>query len=205
MPSDNLVVVFICNTNKMIYINEHTEELDIASALATVSPQRREQALKFRHENGQRLSLAVFLLLMEGLRKEYGILSPPVFDYTTDGKPYIANHPDIHFSFSHSGKVALCALSNQPVGADVEVPRKITPSLISYTMNDIEISQINGSSNPTMKFLYFWTRKEALLKLTGKGISNNMKQVLEDAGNYQLETLQTENYLYSIAKHKDLP
>lgn len=189
----------------MIYINEHTENLDITSSLTMVSPQRREYAMKFRHENGQKLSLAVYLLLMDGLRKEYGIESPPMFEYTAEGKPYIADHPDIHFNFSHSGNVALCVLSNQPIGADVETTRKISPSLIRYTMNESEQLQINTSANPVMQFLYFWTRKEALLKLTAQGISNDMKQVLAEAENYHLETLQTENYIYSIAKYKHIP
>ncbi len=187
----------------MIYINEHTEDLDIATALAKVSPQRREQAMKFRFESGQRLSLAVYLLLMDGLRDEYGILSPPVFNYTSEGKPFIADRPDIHFNFSHSGNVALCALSNQPLGADVEVPRKITPSLIAYTMNDDEQSQINASPDPAMRFLHFWTRKEALLKLTGEGIRNDMKQVLKESEQYHFETIKTNHYLFSIVKHRE--
>lgn len=188
----------------MVYINEHTEELDIAAALAKVSPQRREQAMKFRYESGQRLSLAVYLLLMDGLRDEYGILSPPVFDYTSEGKPFIADRPDIHFNFSHSGNVALCALSDQPVGADVEVPRKITPSLIAYTMNDDEQALINASPDPAMRFLYFWTRKEALLKLTGEGIRNDMKMVLLEAEKYRFETIKTNNCLFSIVKQREL-
>lgn len=186
----------------MVYINENTEELNIAAALAEVSSQRRDQALKFRYESGRRLSLAAYLLLMDGLQKEYGIAEPPVFDYSPEGKPYIAAHPDIHFSLSHSGNVALCALSDQPVGADVEVPRKISPSLIAYTMNDSEQEQINASTNPTMKFLFFWTRKEALLKLTGEGIRNDLKGVLAEAEKYLFETVETEHYIYSTVKFR---
>ncbi|MBQ2559234.1 MAG: 4'-phosphopantetheinyl transferase superfamily protein [Fibrobacter sp.] len=168
-----------------------------------MSAQRREQALKFRHENGRRLSLAVYLLLMDGLREEYGIQIPPEFDYTAEGKPFILGRPDIHFSFSHSGNVALCALSDQPVGADVEVPRKITPSLVSYTMNDREHEQINASADPALRFLYFWTRKEALLKLTGEGIRNDMKQVLSESGKCHFETVKTNNYLFSVVKYRE--
>ena len=185
----------------MVYLNEHTDRIDLAAALAKVSAQRRE-----------RLSLAVYLLLMEGLEKEYGILEPPLFDYTPEGKPFLSQHPGIHFSFSHSGTVALCALSDRPVGADVETTRKITPSLISYTMNEVteamkgheqfEVAIINASENPTMQFLHFWTRKEALLKLTGEGIRNNLRMVLAEAEKYQMETIQTENYIYSIVQYK---
>ena len=186
----------------MVYINENTGDLDLAAALAEVSPQRREQALKFRHENGRRLSVAVYLLLKKGLQEEYGITENPVFGYSEEGKPFIIDHPDIHFSFSHSGDVALCAISGQPVGADVEVPRKISPSLVSYTMNDREKAQIDASPNPERQFLYFWTRKEALLKLTGEGIRNDMKNVLEESEKYQIDTVVTENYIYSVAKYK---
>lgn len=185
----------------MVYINENTANLDIAAALADVSAQRREQSLKFRHESGKRLSLAVYLLLKKGLREEYGITENPVFGYLTEGKPFLLDHPDIHFSFSHSGNVALCAISDQPVGADVEVHRKISPSLIHYTMNADEQAQINVSPDPAMRFLYFWTRKEALLKLTAEGIRNDMKMVLVEAGNYHIETIQTEKYIYSIVRH----
>ena len=186
----------------MVYVNEHTDLLDIESALILVSAQRREQALKFKHEEGRRLSLAVYILLMEGLKKEYGITEAPIFDYTNEGKPFIANRPDIHFSLSHSKNVALCAIGDQPIGADVETSRNISPSLINYTMSENEQEQIYASSNRTMQFLHFWTRKEALLKLTGEGIRNNMKNVLDEAEKYHFETIKKENYIYSIVKNK---
>lgn len=186
----------------MIYINEHTELLDIEDALAKVSEQRREQALKFAHENGSRLSLAVYLLLMEGLRKEYGITEPPVFDYLEGGKPVIKGHPEIYFSFSHSGNVALCAIDSRPVGADMETSRKITPSLIAYTMNDEEQALIASAPESLSAFLALWTKKEAVLKLTGEGIRNDMKSVLVNAENIVFETKTTENYIYSIARSR---
>ena len=189
----------------MVYLNDHVDTLDIDLALARVSVQRREQALRFRHEGGRRLCLAAYLLLMDGLREEYGLTEPPVFDYSSEGKPFIAARPDIHFSLSHSGNVALCVLADQPVGADVEVPRKITSSLIAYTMNADEQAKINASQNPEMQFLHFWTRKEALLKLTGEGIRNDVKAVLEEEEKYQIETVRADNYIFSVAKFKNTP
>ncbi|MBR0077191.1 MAG: 4'-phosphopantetheinyl transferase superfamily protein [Bacteroidales bacterium] len=184
-----------------VYINDHVDLLDITVSLDKVSAQRRDQALRYQHKVGRRLCLAAYLLLMEGLEKEYGIIEPPLFSYTPEGKPFLSEYPEIHFSFSHSGNVALCALSDQPVGADVETPRKITPSLISYTMNEIEQAIINASIDPTIQFLHFWTRKEALLKLTGEGIRNNLRMVLSEAEKYQMETVQTEKYIYSIVQY----
>ena len=186
----------------MIYLNDHTELLDIEDALSKVSSQRREQALKFSHESGRRLSLAAYLLLMEGLQKEYGIAEPPVFEYLEGGKPVIKGHPEIYFNFSHSGKVALCAIDSQPVGADVETPRKITPSLISYTMNDAEQAAIASAPESLSAFLALWTKKEAVLKLTGEGIRSDLKTVLENQESYHIETVITDKYVYSIAKFK---
>ena len=186
----------------MIYLNEHTDLLDIEKALAMVSAQRREQALKFAHESGRRLSLAVYLLLMEGLQKEYGITEAPVFDYLEGGKPVIKGHPEIHFNFSHSGKVALCAIDSQPVGADVETSRKITPSLIAYTMNEQEQAMISSAPDQIKAFLSFWTKKEAVLKLTGEGIRSDLKTVLDNSEEFLFETKTTENYIYTIARYR---
>lgn len=188
----------------MVYIDENISELDLAAALAEVSAQRREQALKFRFESGRRLSLAVYLLLKKALWEEYGIMDNPVFGYQAGGKPFLIDYPDIHFSFSHSGHVALCAISDQPVGADVEVPRQVSPSLIRFTMNDQEQAQIEASLNPTMQFFHFWTRKEALLKLTGEGIRNDMKMVLCETDGCHFETIQTGDYIYSIVNHRKI-
>jgi len=57
----------------MIYLNDRISDIDIEQALAMVSETRRQKALAYRHENDQRLSLAVYMLLCEGLEKEYGI------------------------------------------------------------------------------------------------------------------------------------
>lgn len=186
----------------MVYLNENTNSLDIKAALSMVSPQRREHALKFAHESGRRLSLAVYLLLMEGLQKEYGITELPEFDYQEGGKPVIKAHPEIHFNFSHSGNVALCAIDRQPVGADVETKRKITPSLIAYTMNEAEQAEIASAPESLTAFLALWTKKEAVLKLTGEGIRSDLKTVLTNTENVVFETKKTENCVYSIARYK---
>ena len=60
----------------MVYLNNHLGELDLDEALRLLSEQRRRQALKFRHEQGRRACAAAYLLLCEGLRKEYGIAEP---------------------------------------------------------------------------------------------------------------------------------
>ena len=98
--------------------------------------------------------------------------------------------------------MALCAIDSQPVGADVETKRKITPSLIAYTMNETEQAEIASAPESLLAFLALWTKKEAVLKLTGEGIRNDLKTVLTNTENVVFDTKKTENCVYSIARYK---
>lgn len=186
----------------MIYLDEHIESIDVVAVLAEVSEQRRELAMRFLRESSRQQSLAAYLLLKKGLRMEYGIQENPILAFTADGKPFIENRPDIHFNLSHSKTVALCAISEQPVGADVEVVRPVSAQLIDYTMNKEERAWIRNSQNPDEAFMTLWTRKEAVLKLTGEGIRKDLKNVLDGNTLCQIETVSARNYIYSIARFK---
>ena len=166
----------------MIYINDCLEDFSVEAALPLLSEQRRQKVMRFSHDQGRCQSAAAFVLLCEGLRKEYGIEEPPLLDFGPHGKPFIAARPDIHFSLSHCPKAALCALSDRPVGADIERIATVRPSLVAYTMNDDEQRQISLAARPDIEFMRLWTMKESLLKLTGEGIRSSLKDVLKDVG-----------------------
>ena len=162
----------------MIYINDHIYDFDLQEALAQLSDQRREQALRYKHELGQRTCTAAYLLLCEGLLKEYGITEKPVFEYGEHGKPFLVGHPEIHFNMSHCKEAAICIIADQPVGIDIESIRTFKQTLVDYTMNEDEIRQIQQAERPDVEFIKLWTQKEAVLKLSGAGISRDMKQTL---------------------------
>ena len=98
-----------------ILLSENIWDFDLEAVLAEISPQRREQALKFKYELGQRLCVLAYRLLQQGLREAYGITEPPVFEYNEHGKPAIIGHPDIHFNLSHCKQAAVCVISDRPV------------------------------------------------------------------------------------------
>ena len=183
----------------MVYLNDDIANFDFEAALPLLSEQRREQALKFKHEQGRKTCAAAYLLLCEGLRKEYGITEKPVFRYGEHGKPFILGHPEIHFNMSHCREAAICAISETPVGIDVESIREYRESLVHYTMNDDEIVEITHSPNPALTFIRYWTMKEAVLKLSGEGIRNDLKTVLIGFAN-QIQTIVNEprGYVYSV-------
>lgn len=181
----------------MLYVNDHLQDFDLALALQQLSGQRREQALKYRYEMGQRTCAAAYLLLCRGLREEYGITELPIFEYGEHGKPTILGHPEIHFNLSHCREAAVCMISDHPVGVDVESVRPLKDSLAEYTMNDAELDEIRQAANPALQFTRFWTMKEALLKLTGEGINNHLKNVL-DRSDVIFETTVAPDIRYVI-------
>ena len=186
---------------KMIYLNDHIYDFDLETALGELSEQRRQQALRYRHELGQRTCVAAYLLLRQGLREEYDIEEPPVFEYGEHGKPWIVGHPEIHFNMSHCKEAAICILSNKPVGIDVESVDRCRESLIRYTMNDEEARMIAEAEKPEVAFTRLWTMKEAVVKRSGLGIRNDMKNVLKNLSS-KLTTVVSldERYVYSICE-----
>ena len=173
----------------MVYIDDHIADFDLQSAMLELSEQRREQALRFRFESGQRQCVAAYLLLKRALREEYGLKENPLFGYGEHGKPYLLNHPEIHFSLSHCREAVACAVSDRPVGIDVESVREYKESLARYTMNEDELSAILAAEHPDVAFIRLWTMKEARLKCTGEGLRNDMKSVLSGTSPFEFETV----------------
>ena len=185
-----------------VLLSEEIWGFDLEAALKEISEQRRDQALKFKHEQGRRLCVLAYQLLKQGLREEYGITENPIFEYNEHGKPSIVGHPEIFFNLSHCKEAAVCVVSDQPIGVDVESIREYKENLVRYTMNDEEISQISSAENPAVAFIRLWTMKEATMKLIGTGISNDMKTVI-DNHLYQYTTIDKQGYLYTRCTYRD--
>jgi len=182
----------------MIYLNDDLETFDWQAALPLLSEQRRQQCLKFKHELGRKTCAAAYLLLCQGLRREYGIEEPPVFEYGEHGKPAIVGHPEICFNMSHCREAALCVLSDRPVGVDVESIRSYSESLARYTMNDREMQLILQAPRPEVEFTRLWTLKEAVVKRSGEGIRNDMKHVLDGLKDAKTQINEKKSYVFSI-------
>ena len=181
----------------IILVSEKIWEFDLEAGLKDISEQRREQALKFKFEQGQRLCVLAYQLLKEGLQKEYGITENPIFEYNEHGKPSIVGHPEIYFNLSHCKEAAICVISDKPIGVDVESLREFKDSLVNYTMNDEEKAEMASSSNPAATFIRLWTMKEATSKLIGTGITNDVKSLI-DTTKYKYNTTEKESYIYTI-------
>ena len=183
-----------------VLISEKIWDFDLGEALRGISEQRREQALKFKYELGQRLCVLAYQLLKEGLQQAYSITDNPIFEYNEHGKPSIVGHPEIYFNLSHCKEAVVCAVSDKPVGVDVESHREFSESLINYTLNDEEIAEIKKSDNVAATFIRLWTMKEATSKLIGTGITHDVKSLI-DTTKYKYTTVERQRYTYTICEN----
>lgn len=185
-------------------IQEYTPE-EIARWTDELPEWRRKQVLAYKNDMGRRQSLLAYRLLCQGLSEEYGIMEQPTFVYNEHGKPSLALPPTggdgegLYFSLSHCKEGVCCAISDRPVGIDIEsAHRKISDSVIRYSMNEGEQTLIRESDDPQRTFLRLWTQKEAVLKRLGTGIRDDMRDILSDHA-YTIEVRENERYILSVA------
>lgn len=91
----------------------------------------------------------------------WGWTSLPPVELSSRGKPYFPGLPHRRFSLSHSGGLALCALSDAPVGVDVEIVRPRRAGLPRRLLSAAELARFDGTWED---FYRVWTLKESWCK-----------------------------------------
>jgi 4'-phosphopantetheinyl transferase len=104
----------------------------------------------------------------------------------THGKPHLVAAPGHagplpELSISHSGNlVAVAVTAGLPVGIDVEQERDVeVDGLVRMTLSAAEQTSWAAVPGPDRDaaFFTYWSRKEAILKATGRGLSIAMTKV----------------------------
>ena len=138
---------------------------------STIPAERIEVMQKLKNKNDRLLSLGSFLMLGETLKRN-GLALCDIEIYKTDkGKPLIKGD-NLFFSLSHSCSIAICALSDKPVGVDVQIVKCIKNDVAKKYFTQSENDILNNSENKKDTFFRLWTAKEAYSKLTGDGIAS---------------------------------
>ncbi len=108
--------------------------------------------------DGRRLA---WPLLERAVRLRWGWTALPPVERSPRGKPRFTGLEDRWFSLSHSGGIALCALSECPVGVDVEIVRPRRAGLPGRLLSERELARFDGSWED---FYRVWTLKESWCK-----------------------------------------
>ncbi len=105
-------------------------------------------------------------LLEYAVQDTWGISLPEMSPPNT-GKPVFTKETDKYFSISHSKTHVVVAVSDRPVGVDVETRRDITENSRRMLMDDTE--------NEEFDFFDLWCLRESVYKLNGAG---NLREIL---------------------------
>ncbi|HJP92705.1 MAG TPA: 4'-phosphopantetheinyl transferase superfamily protein [Pyrinomonadaceae bacterium] len=146
----------------------------------TLDPDELERARRFHFEKHRRHFIVGrgFLrdVLSRYLKIEPGAL---IFSYGAYGKPALAGEHEnskVRFNMSHSHNLALLAITEEKhLGIDIEHIRSDFASgeIARRFFSRIEVESFNAlqPGEQVAAFFRCWTRKEAFMKATGKGMS----------------------------------
>ena len=125
-----------------------------------------------------------------------------IFEKAQRGKPFVRGCSH-QFNISHSGNRVLCAVHEGNIGADIErlrpVPQKVFKNICTY-------AEQQYIGDDPLRFAEVWTRKEAYVKLDGRGLAYGLQNVevatdkalLPTICDCRVMTKQIDEYVYSI-------
>lgn len=165
---------------------------------------RKDQMLRFKFQKGQIQNGLAYVLLVKLLRDECGdgvLKNLPEFSYNEHEKPFLKNYPKWFFSISHCQSAVAVALSDSPVGIDIEDITRYKENVANYVSNDSELKNIKENEHPEEAFIQLWTQKEAVFKYNGTGITDDIKNILNNI-DCQLYSYNFNDKFISIATNE---
>lgn len=157
-----MIKYLVCNIDDI-------EESDYKRFFHMMPAERQKKCIAYARDNDKKLCIAAYILLCKLSGRD--IIK---FIYGDNGKPEEENG-QFFFSLSHSGHFAAAALSDRPVGVDIEVIRPIGKAVIKRVCTENELKMITNGDNTS--FFKIWTFKEAFFKKSGVGLSAGLKSV----------------------------
>ena len=134
-----------------------TEESEL---MAMLPPLRRERLCRVRLPEKRQEALCAYMILRRALREQYRWEEIPPMDWDVRQKPFFPDFPQVQFNLSHTRGAVLAAVSNQPVGADIE---QIRP------LSSLARRRLAGAVDEGT-FFQSWVRREAIGKWQGTGV-----------------------------------
>ncbi len=179
---------------------------------------RFKQPEKMKHTFEHNVGLS---LLSQALSDLYQIhIAPEALEEHLEkneyGKPFLKNHPEIHFNISHGTDIAICAVSSQTIGADIEKIHDFTPAIFRKVFTEEEKAfweQMAVTEEAGKEWFFrFWTLKESRIKHAGMGLSMSLTSFsftfdtstepyqiqCSDAGLFFTQKMLEDSYILSV-------
>lgn len=159
-----------------LFIVPLSEEFDLKlydTLSLLIAPGKKARLNNYKSDIDKKLGLYADLLLRVAIHQDLNIENNDIeFDTNSYGKPHLINDQDYHFNISHTHNMIAVAISHNSVGVDVEKIRKIDMGISKRFFTKREQNYIEKSQDDLYeRFFEIWTKKEAHIKYTGKGLS----------------------------------
>lgn len=140
-----------------------------------LSAAEKKRAQQFKFDQHRIRFIAAHVALRRILASALGIETPKVLKYAEHehGKPYLKDYPNLHFNLSHSGDYALVGVAEQAIGVDIEQQAdrdEIALAKRFFSRDECQWIAAKPKAEQQKAFFTLWTRKEAVIKLTGLGL-----------------------------------
>lgn len=141
---------------------------------------------------------SAFLLAMH-----LGVRSDDRLERGAHGKLSLNEDPRF-LSLSHSGAVTVLAVSDVPVGVDLEHIADVRESVARRFFSETMRSELDAAPDDAKAETFFclWTRLEAALKLDGRGLTAPRSEFEEILGRCDITTERRDDLIWSIATEK---
>lgn len=198
--------------------SEEAQQRFINETLPLVPDRRREQALRYRYLAGQYCCLRSWQMLYELLLEQRFIapetrLCELTYELTEQGKPFLTlperlQLRPICFSLSHTRNALAVAVSEKPVGIDIEAlisPKRLQDeAFLRYVLSDEEyklLKSCQSIGSAQVLLTEWWTQKEAIYKARGTGIDiSSLRTILATDHGYRLTTMHNELFAMTVAE-----
>jgi 4'-phosphopantetheinyl transferase len=188
---------------KILYteIEDKPCEENFYNLLTLVSKDRQDRIKAYHYDIDKKLSLYSALIVRKNIIDLFHITNDKIdFEINEYGKPNLKNHPDFHFSLSHTRNAIIVGFSSNPIGVDVEGIKEVNIGIAGRFFTTDEQKYILSCKKREKGFYEIWTKKEAYIKCLGKGLSIPLKSfnVCDQRMASSFYTEQCNEYVVSV-------
>lgn len=176
---------------------EQLSESFLNRALLIFPNDRRIRVQHYRQEIDRKNSIVAYLMLQYALRECYGIT---VFKIKLGeyGKPYLPEYPHIHFNISHCKEGCAVAVSDRPIGIDIQEVCSFSWSIAKYACSQSELEHLEKCTDRESCFTKMWTIKESYIKMIGRGLSYSLDRIDTTKNCTNIAVLKLKNCFVAV-------
>lgn len=183
-----------------IYLFEQLETVTvefIEQVLPLLPVERRKKAMSYHQLIDCRNCVITFLMLKIALKQCFCI-TDFTLRYGDYGKPFLIEYPNVFFNISHCRYGCVAAVSDSPVGADIQDIRPFSWKVAEKVCCNKELEFLEKSPDKSREFTRMWAMKESYAKMTGQGFRCDFIKI-NTLSQEAMQVIDREKYVISIS------